>query len=93
MQDLKTGGHPKNVNAIVTVINNFSVNVGTGINKGTPNGDFSIFKNISVSNGSFSVKDHFLQAGTHQIIARINSKNNIFSALASFNVIVLSAPH
>jgi hypothetical protein len=45
---------------------------------------------LGASDGSFSVKYHFQQAGTHQIIARINSKNNTFSALASFNVIVLS---
>ncbi|MDQ6864518.1 MAG: hypothetical protein M3044_11915 [Thermoproteota archaeon] len=40
VQDLKTSSHPKNVNATVTVINNFTANVGTGINKGTPNEDF-----------------------------------------------------
>jgi len=90
VQDLKTGSHLKKVTATVTVINNSTANIGTGISKGTTNGDFSIFKNISAPNGSFSVKDHFLQAGTHQIIARMNSKNNIFSALASFDVIVLS---
>ena len=91
VQDLKTGSHLKNVTATVTVINNSTANFGTRCKvKEAENGDFSIFKNISAPNGSFSVKDHFLQAGTHQIIARINSKNNIFSALASFNVIVLS---
>jgi hypothetical protein len=46
VQDLKTGSHLKNVNATVTVINNLTANVGAGINKGTPNRDFSIFKNI-----------------------------------------------
>jgi hypothetical protein len=40
VQDLKTGSRLKNVNTIVTVINNFTANVGTGKNKGTPNGDF-----------------------------------------------------
>ena len=90
VQDLKTGSHLRNANATVTVINNLTANIGTGTNRGTSNGDFSIFKNIAVPNGSFSVKHHFLQAGTHQIITRINSKNNAFSALASFNVIVLS---
>jgi len=40
VQDLKTGSHPKNLNATVTVINNSTANVGTGINKGTPNEDF-----------------------------------------------------
>jgi hypothetical protein len=90
VQDLKTGSHLKNVTATVTVINNSTANIGTGISKGTANGDFSIFKNLGASDGSFSVKYHFQQAGTHQIIARINSKNNTFSALASFNVIVLS---
>ena len=90
VQGLKTGSNLKNMTATVTVINNSTANIGTGITKGTTNGDFSIFKNIAAPNGNFSVKQHFLQAGTHQIIARINSKNNIFSALASFNVIVLS---
>jgi hypothetical protein len=61
-----------------------------GINKGAHTEDYSIFKNIPAPNGSFTVKYHFLQAGTHQIIAAIKSKNNIFAALASFNVIVLS---
>ena len=86
----ETGSHLSNANATVTVINNLTANIGTGTNSGTPNGDFSIFKNIAAPNGSFSVKQHILQASTHQIIARINSKNNVFAALASFNVIVLS---
>jgi hypothetical protein len=90
VQDLKTGSHLMNVTATVTAINNSTANIGSVISKGTANTDFLIFKNISAHNGSFSVKDYFLQAGTHQIIARINSKNNTFSALASFNVIVLS---
>ncbi|MFZ0513830.1 MAG: hypothetical protein WAM14_19645, partial [Candidatus Nitrosopolaris sp.] len=60
-------------------------NIGNGINKGTPNGNYTIFKNIAAPNGSFSIKYHFLQAGKHQIIVGIKSK----SALASFNVIVL----
>jgi hypothetical protein len=90
VQDLKTGSHLKNETATVTVINNSSANTGTGMNKGNPNGEFSIFRNIGAPNGSFSVKYHFLQPGTHQVIARINSKDNIFSALASFNVIVVS---
>jgi hypothetical protein len=77
------------VTATVTVINNFSANIGAGTNKGTSNGEFAIFKNIAASNGSFSVKYRFLQAGTHQIIARINSNSTPFKALASFNVIVM----
>ena len=88
VQDLKTGSHIKNETATVTVINNFTANNGNGINKGTPNEDLAIFKNIAAPNGSFSVKYHFLQAGTHQIIVGIKSKNNVFAALASFNVIV-----
>ena len=44
VQDLKTGSHIKNANATVTVINNFIANIGTGINKGTHNGEFSIFE-------------------------------------------------
>jgi hypothetical protein len=90
VQDLKTGSYLKNVTATVTVINNYTANIGTGISKGTANGDFSIFKNMAAPNGSFSIKQHFLQTGTHQIITRINSKNNIFSAQDSFNVIVLT---
>jgi hypothetical protein len=89
VQDLKTGSHIKNETATVTLINNFTAIIGNGINKGTPNGDLSIFKNIAAPNGSFSLKYHFLQAGTHQIIVGIESKNNVFAALASFNVIVL----
>ena len=61
VQDLKTGINLKT--ATVTVINNFTANIGNGINKGSTNGDFTIFKNIAARNGSFSVKYHFLQAG------------------------------
>ena len=88
VQDLKTGTNLKNYTATVTVINNNSANIGAGTNKQTANGDFTIFKNMSAPNGSFSVKYRFLQAGTHQIIARINSNSTTFKALASFNVIV-----
>jgi hypothetical protein len=89
VQDLKTGINLKNETATVTVINNSTANIGAGTNKQT--GDFTVFKNISIPNGSFSVKYHFLQAGTHQIITRINSNNTPFKALASFNVIVIES--
>jgi len=49
----ETGSHLSNANATVTVINNLTANIGTGTNSGTPNGDFSVFKNIAVPNGSF----------------------------------------
>jgi hypothetical protein len=88
IQDLKTGSHIKNVTATVTVIDNSTANIDTGVSKESTR-DFSIFKNISASNGSFSVNYRFLQAGTHQIITRVNSNNTQFKALASFNVIVL----
>ena len=91
VQDLKTGINLKNETATVTVINNFTANIGAGTNKGTSNLDFAIFKNMPVPNGSFSVKYHFLQAGTHQIIARVNSNSTPFKALASFNVIVMES--
>ena len=91
VQDLKTGSNLKNETATVTVINNFNANIGAGTNNQTANGDFTIFKNISAPNGSFSVKYRFLQAGTHQIIARINSNGTPFKALASFNVIVVGS--
>ena len=84
-QDLKTGSNLKNETANVTVINNFTANIGAGTNKQTANGDFAIIRNISAPNGSFSVKYCFLQTGTHQIITRVNSNNT----LASFNMIVL----
>ncbi len=84
VQDSKTGINLRNETATVTVINNFTANIGNGINKG------NVFKNISAPNGSLSVKYHFLQAGTHQVIAGIKSKNNVFAPLASFNVQVSS---
>jgi hypothetical protein len=88
--NLKTGSLIKNVNSTITVINNSAANPQASVsNRGTSNGEFSIFRNIAAPDGSFSVKYHFTQPGTHQIIARINSKENTFSALASFNVIVL----
>jgi len=88
VQDLKTGINLKNVTATVTVINNNTADIGTSTNKGSANG-VMIFKNISAPNGGFSVKYRFLQAGTHQIIARINSNSSTFKALTSFNVIVM----
>ena len=88
---MKTDINLKNETATVTVINNSTVKIGAGTNKKTANGDFTIFKNISSPNGSFSVKYRCLQAGTHQIIARINSKSTPFKALASFNVIVMGS--
>ena len=54
VQDLKTGSNLKNETATVTVINNFTANIGAGTNKQTANGDSTIFKNISAPNGSFS---------------------------------------
>jgi hypothetical protein len=87
-KNFKTGINLKNVTATVTVINNSTANIGTGTNKQIANGGFTVFKNISAPNGSFFVKYRFLQAGTHQIIARINSNNAQFKALASFNVII-----
>jgi hypothetical protein len=89
VQDLKTGSNLKNETATVTVIDNFTADIGVGTNKQTAKGDFAIFKNISAPNGCFFVKYRFLQAGTHQIITRVNSNNTQFKALASFNVIVL----
>jgi hypothetical protein len=90
IQDLKTGSHIKNVTATVTVINNLTANIDTGVSKGSTR-DFTIFKNIAASNGSFSVNYRFPQAGTHQIIVGIKSKNNVFVGLASFNVLVPSS--
>jgi hypothetical protein len=78
------------VTATVTVINNLTANIDTGVSKVSTR-DFTIFKNIPASNGSFSVNCRFLQAGTHQIIAAIKSKNNVFVGLASFNVLVSSS--
>jgi len=76
VQNFKTGINLKNVTATVTVINNSTANIGTGT-KQIATGGFTVFKNISAPNGSFFVKHRFLQAGTHQIIARINSNNSI----------------
>ncbi|MGA9151884.1 MAG: hypothetical protein WBZ36_15000 [Candidatus Nitrosopolaris sp.] len=90
VQNLKTGSNLKNETATITVINNFTANIGVGTNKQTA-GDFAIFKNISAPNGSFSVKYRFLQVGTHQIIARINSKSTSFKVVASFNVIIMGS--
>lgn len=76
--------------ATVTAMNNLTANIDTGVSKGSTTG-FTIFKNIAVSNGSFSVNCRFLRAGTHQIIAEIKSKINVFVDLASFNVLVSSS--
>jgi len=91
---LKTGSHARNTTATVVVINNLTANTGNNnIDNGSSNagGGYSTIKNIVAPNGSFFIKYQFLQPGTHQIITRINSNddNNTFSALASFNVIVL----
>ena len=49
----------------------------------TSEGQFSAINNITAPNGTFSIKYEFLQGGKHQILLRVDSKNN-FSALASF---------
>jgi hypothetical protein len=84
IQKLKTGIHLKNDSATVIVINNSSANAGTVLNnKETSNGKFSISRNIAAPSGIFSIKYHFAQPGMHQIIGRINSKDNTFSVMAS----------
>jgi hypothetical protein len=80
IQNLKTGTQIKNETATVIVLNNSAANTESGAS----------FKNIAVPNGGFSVKHQFVYPGTYHIITRINSRENTFSALASFNVIVLS---
>lgn len=47
--------------------------------------DFVIFDNVSSDHGIFSLKYQFLTEGTHQIIVKINTKDNE-SLLASFDV-------
>jgi hypothetical protein len=90
VQNLKTGSYLKNETATVTVLNNLTANINNVTKKGTSNSEFTIFKNIGAPNGLFSVHYKFSQAGTHQVIARINSKTNAPPILASFNVLVPS---
>jgi hypothetical protein len=90
VQNLKTGSYLKNETATVTVLNNLTANINNVTKKGTSNSEFTIFKSIQAPNGLFSVHYKFSQAGTHQVIARINSKTNAPPILASFNVLVPS---
>ncbi len=90
VQNLKTGSYLKNETATVTVLNNLTANINNVTKKGTSNNEFTIFRNIEAPNGTFSVKYKFSQPGTHQVIARINSKTNAPPLLASFNVLVPS---
>jgi hypothetical protein len=50
--------------------------------------DFVTFDNVSSDHGIFSLKYPFLAEGAHQIIVKINTKDNE-SVLASFDVPVL----
>jgi hypothetical protein len=52
------------VTATVTVINNLTADIGAGVSKENTR-DFTIFRNVSASNGSFSVNYRFLQVRTH----------------------------
>jgi len=50
--------------------------------------DFVTFDNVSSDHGIFSLKYQFLAEGAHQIIVKINTKDNE-PVLASFDVPVL----
>jgi hypothetical protein len=50
--------------------------------------DFVTFDNVSSDHGIFSLKYKFLSEGAHQIIVKINTKDNE-PVLASFDVPVL----
>jgi hypothetical protein len=77
VQNLKTGGYPKNLLARVVVTD----------------GQRSFkFTNIAIPNGNFSVKYLFPDTGTYQVIGRIDdldeNKNYRSSTLSSFQVFV-----
>ena len=90
VQNLQTGSYLKNEIATVTVLNNITANINNVTNKGTATSEFALFKNIEAPNGMFSVRYKFSQPGTHQVIARINSKTNPLPVLASFSILVPS---
>lgn len=74
IQNLQTGNHLKNLVAKITLINT----------------DYDAtykLRNITVTDGDFSIKSPTLDPGVHRVIIKINSKD--YSSLASFNMSVL----
>ena len=71
----------------MTVIKNVTANLNKDDTINNKN-DFITFDNITARNGAFSVKYQFLEEGVHQIIVKINMKDNEV-ALASFGIPVV----
>ena len=71
IQDLQSGNHLKDLIAYVTVTND----------------PLYKFNNITVTDGNFSIRCPSLEAGIHQVILKVNSKDYSL-ALASFNISV-----
>ena len=88
VDDLKSGKNLKNLTANISVINNLSPSVDD--TKKIHDKDFITFNNITVPSGTFSIKYKFLQEGVHEVIIKVESKNN-FSTLASFYIVVLAS--
>lgn len=78
VDNLRTGVNIKNLLATVVIISNSS-----GHEK------IFRFKNITASNGNFSLQYVFRNLGNYQVITRINSTNPSSITLASFQVIVM----
>ena len=69
IQDLQSGNHLKDLIAYVTVTND----------------PLYKFSNITVTDGNFSIRCPSLEAGIHQVILKVNSKDYSLE-LASFNI-------
>jgi hypothetical protein len=71
----------------ITLIKNITAGFN-GSNIINNKNNFITFDNISAARGDFSLKYRFLEAGTHQIIVKINT-NDGHIALASLEIPVL----
>jgi hypothetical protein len=79
IENLKSGSLLKNLSASLVIVSNLtSTNT-----QNTSEENLSSISNIISPSGSFAINYEFLQYGKHQVILRVNSKNN-FSVLASF---------
>lgn len=74
-------------NIRITLIKNVTANISSDRFTSNKN-NFITFDNITATNGYFSLKYRFLEAGSHQIIVKINTTDGKV-ALGSFNIPVL----
>lgn len=78
IQDLKTGNHLKDLVMNSTIIKDDKI--------------FFKFNGVTIKNGDLSLKAQFPEDGNYQIISQVRSKDNVATALTSFNIFVPLQP-